>query len=132
MPGISLSGPPGAGKTYALDQMHRTFVDAGLEVTVLVPTGAAAEALKQASNGAMSPETMHSFLGIQIVKERGWMMRCIRKRMDDQHLKTKWKKQDVIIIDECSMIHDSVWVIFLLYKRSYADCVFIISGDFNQ
>ena len=132
MPGILMSGPPGVGKTYGLNKMHETAVEAELDVTVLAPTGAAAEALNHASNGAMDPETMHSFLGIQIWKERGKIMRCIRKRMDDRHLKTKWPKKDVIIIDECSMIHDSVWEVFMLYKRTYPDCVFIISGDFNQ
>ena len=132
MPGLGLQGPPGAGKTYALNVIHKTCVDADVEVVVVTPTGAAAEALKQESNGLMIPETIHSFLGIAIAKQRGHMFANIRKRMELKHMKQKWRRVDVIIIDECSMIHDGAWELLLLYKRANPDCVFIISGDFNQ
>ena len=46
MSGLALLGPPGVGKTYGLVGIHKTCVDASLDVVVLVPTGAAAEALK--------------------------------------------------------------------------------------
>ena len=132
MNGLALLGPPGAGKSFVLVNMYKTCVHASLDAVVLVPTGAAAEALKQASGGAMSPETIHSFLGIQIAKERGHMIKNIRKHMENQHLKSKWRRMDVIIIDECSMIHDGAWELLLLYKRCHPGCVSIVSGDFNQ
>ena len=88
--------------------------------------------LRRASNGLMTPDTIHAFLGIAIAKQRGHMFANIRKRMELKHMKQKWRRVDVIIIDECSMIHDGAWELLLLYKRANPDCVFIISGDFNQ
>mmetsp|Transcript_13610 Transcript_13610/g.24304 ORF Transcript_13610/g.24304 Transcript_13610/m.24304 type:complete len:1349 (-) Transcript_13610:1088-5134(-) len=130
--GTAIHGPPGAGKSYAIVEIHRITESAGLDIGVVVPTGAAGEALKQASQNRITPVTVQSFLGIQIANERGRMMRNNKARMMRTRMRTKWKKLDVLIIDEASMVTDAQWEMFLLYKRQFPGCTFIVSGDYNQ
>ena len=94
---VFLTGPPGAGKTYVLNQFVRRAVKTGRSVAVTASTGIAATHI--------GGTTIHSWSGLGI-----------RDRLDARDLKqlsanaklvSRYNAVDILVIDEVSMLHGS-------------------------
>lgn len=92
---VFLTGPPGAGKTYVLNEFIRRARRNGKTVAVTASTGIAATHL----NGT----TIHSWTGLGIrdslsAHDLDWL------RNNDK-LRKRYNATDILVIDEISMLH---------------------------
>lgn len=92
---VFLTGPPGSGKTYVLNQFIQLAKKAGKRVAVTASTGIAATHI--------AGTTIHSWSGLGIrdeVSERDekWLK-------ENDRLIKRYNNIDVLVIDEVSMIH---------------------------
>lgn len=92
---VFLTGPPGAGKTYVLNEFVRRAERRGKRVAVTASTGIAATHI----GGA----TIHSWSGLGIRDQltpydKEWL------RANDR-LKKRYNSTDILVIDEVSMLH---------------------------
>lgn len=94
---VFLTGEPGAGKTYTLNQFIEQAREAGKNVAVTASTGIAASHI----NG----QTIHSWSGLGIkdyirddeIDKMAWQPKMLEK----------YNRADILIIDEVSMLHGS-------------------------
>lgn len=125
---VFLTGAPGAGKTYVLNQYIDQARDEGLHVAVTASTGIAATHI----NG----QTIHSWSGIGVnTALTDSLYDRIRKYRERSIQHT-----DVLVIDEISMIH--AWMLDLVdevcrrvrKRRSepFGGIQVVMSGDFYQ
>ena len=90
---VFLTGAPGAGKTYVLNEFVRQARADGASVSVTASTGIAATHI----NGV----TIHSWSGIGLANALSdKLVTTIRTRR-----KRKLQAADILIIDEVSMLH---------------------------
>lgn len=92
---VFLTGPPGAGKTYVLNEFVRRAGRAGKRVAVTASTGIAATHI--------GGSTIHSWSGLGIRDklspyDRDWLQANAR-------LRKRYLGTDVLVIDEISMLH---------------------------
>lgn len=88
-----ITGAPGAGKTYVLNEAIRAMRKNGLSVAVTASTGIAATHL----NG----QTIHSWSGVGVSNAlTDTLLKTIRARRGK-----RIKATDVLVLDEVSMIH---------------------------
>ena len=83
-----LTGGPGTGKTLTIDIMIKCFLKRGKSVLLMAPTGCATKRMISAThyeNGG----TIHSKLGYFL---------------DDEYVANRMVNEDVVIVDESSMI----------------------------
>ena len=90
-----LTGPPGAGKTYVLNEFVRRATRAGRSVAVTASTGIAATHI--------GGTTIHSWSGLGIrdslsTHDHDWL------KANDR-LRKRYNAVDVLVIDEISMLH---------------------------
>lgn len=92
---VFLTGPPGAGKTYVLNQFIRRATRQGKVVAVTASTGIAATHI--------GGTTIHSWSGLGI-RDRlnDWDVQWLRS---NDRLKKRYNATDVLVIDEISMLH---------------------------
>ena len=122
---VFLTGAPGAGKTYVLNEFVRATREEGANVAVTASTGIAATHI----NG----QTIHSWSGIGLatsLSER--LLTTIRTRR-----KRKLQAADILVIDEVSMMHawlfdmvDQVCRIIRRDQRPFGGLQVVLSGDF--
>ena len=125
---VFLTGAPGAGKTYVLNQYVDQARDEGLHVAVTASTGIAATHI----NG----QTIHSWSGIGVNT-------ALTDSLYDRIRKYRGRSiqhTDVLVIDEISMIH--AWMLDLVdevcrrvrKRRSepFGGIQVVMSGDFYQ
>jgi ATP-dependent DNA helicase PIF1 len=92
---VFLTGAPGAGKTYVLNQFIRRATRAGKTVAVTASTGIAATHI--------GGTTIHSWSGLGIRDSlRDWDRQWLRS---NDKLKKRYNSADVLVIDEISMLH---------------------------
>lgn len=102
---VFLTGAPGAGKTYVLNEFIRQARADGASVAVTASTGIAATHI----NGT----TIHSWSGIGLATAlTDNLVKTVRTRR-----KRKLQEADILIIDEVSMLH--AWL-FDMVDRSAA------------
>ena len=90
---VFLTGAPGAGKTYVLNEFIRQARGDGASVAVTASTGIAATHI----NGT----TIHSWSGIGLATAlTDSLVKTVRSRR-----KRKLQGADILIIDEVSMLH---------------------------
>src|SRR5579875_2714896 len=94
---VFLTGAPGAGKTYILNEFIRRATQQDRQVAVTASTGIAATHI--------GGNTIHSWSGLGIRDslspyDREWL------RSNDR-LKKRYNNADVLVIDEISMLHGS-------------------------
>ena len=114
---VFLTGAPGAGKTYVLNEFIRQARADGASVSVTASTGIAATHI----NGV----TIHSWSGIGLANALSdKLVTTIRTRR-----KRKLQAADILIIDEVSMLHawlfdmvDQVCRIIARIRGRLADC----------
>ncbi|HYG84611.1 MAG TPA: PIF1 family DEAD/DEAH box helicase [Verrucomicrobiae bacterium] len=94
---IFLTGEPGAGKTYTLNEFIRWARNSGKRIAITASTGIAASHI----NG----QTIHSWSGLGIRDTiNDWE---IDKMSFKPYLLEKYNACDILIIDEISMLHGS-------------------------
>ncbi len=126
---VFLTGEPGAGKTYTLNQYLSYLHDHSVKVAVTASTGIAATHI----NGM----TIHSWSGMGIKKHlTDWDVESIASR---EYVNKRISKCSVLVIDEISMLEsimlDNVDKICREVKRSeeaFGGLQVIFVGDFFQ
>lgn len=124
---VFLTGAPGAGKTYVLNEFVRQARADGASVSVTASTGIAATHI----NGV----TIHSWSGIGLANALSdKLITTIRTRR-----RRKLQAADILIIDEVSMLHawlfdmvDQVCRIIRKDPRPFGGLQVVLSGDFFQ
>ena len=124
---VFLTGAPGAGKTYVLNEFIRQARGDGVSVAVTASTGIAATHI----NGT----TIHSWSGIGLATAlTDSLVKTVRSRR-----KRKLQGADILIIDEVSMLHawlfdmvDQVCRIVRHDERPFGGLQVVLSGDFFQ
>ena len=92
---VFLTGPPGAGKTYVLNEFIRRAKKRGDTVAVTASTGIAATHI--------GGTTIHSWSGLGV---RESLSDWDRDRLQSMaHLVKRYNAADVLVIDEVSMLH---------------------------
>lgn len=92
---VFLTGAPGAGKTFTLNQYIEQAKERDLKVAVSASTGIAASHI----NGV----TLHSWSGLGI--EEMLTPALIEKLMKNGRIRKRYKNAHTLIIDEVSMLH---------------------------
>lgn len=92
---VFLTGAPGAGKTYTLNQYIEQAEEAGKHLAITASTGIAASHI-----GGV---TIHSWSGLGILDELSDDE--LEKMTYNARRLKRYKKTDVLIIDEVSMLH---------------------------
>ncbi|MFA5004118.1 MAG: AAA family ATPase [Candidatus Saccharimonadales bacterium] len=126
---VFLTGAPGAGKTYVLNQFVRTATRAGKNVAVTASTGIAATHI--------GGTTIHSWSGLGI--------KDALSEYDLDHLKQnnrlikRYNAADILVIDEISMLHgkrlDMVNMVCKLLRKNsapFGGLQVILVGDLFQ
>ncbi len=126
---VYLTGPPGSGKTFLLNEYIDYLKKNRRRVAVTASTGIAAT--------HMDGVTIHSWSGLGI-KEK-LTEQDIKKLLKKSYLRKKFKDTSVLIIDEVSMLHsfqfDIVNCICQAFKGSaqaFGGMQVVCSGDFFQ
>ena len=115
---VFLTGAPGAGKTYVLNEFIRQARADGASVAVTASTGIAATHI----NGT----TIHSWSGIGLATAlTDNLVKTVRTRR-----KRKLQEADILIIDEVSMVDISL--MHSLLKAVNVGTRLILVGDVNQ
>lgn len=109
-----LTGGPGTGKTWTLKLMIQEFERQNKSILMLAPTGNAAKRMKE-STGFLNGGTIHHHLGYFI---------------DDEFVARKKLSEDVIIVDENSMIDVLLFRDFISAVKPNATIILV--GDKDQ
>ncbi|MBT1175078.1 AAA family ATPase [Bifidobacterium sp. LC6] len=124
---VFLTGAPGAGKTYTLNEFIRQARADGADVAVTASTGIASTHI----NG----QTIHSWSGIGVATSlTANLLKLIKTRR-----KRKIQATDILVIDEVSMMH--AWLFDMVDQvcravrrdpRPFGGIQVVLSGDFFQ
>lgn len=126
---VFLTGAPGAGKTYVLNQFIREATRAGKNVAVTASTGIAATHI--------GGTTIHSWSGLGI---KDFLTDWDRERLQStERLVKRYNATDVLVIDEISMLHgkrlDMVNEVAKLLRKSdkpFGGIQVVLVGDLFQ
>ncbi len=126
---VFLTGAPGAGKTYVLNQYLDYLKSYGIYAAVTAPTGIAASHI----NGM----TLHSFFGIGIREELSPYE--IEALTEKKYLWDRMKNLKVLVIDEVSMLSpklfktiDAILKTFKFSTEPFGGVQVVLVGDFFQ
>ncbi len=126
---VFLTGGPGAGKTYVLNEYIEYLNDHGVEIAVTAPTGIAASHI-----GGM---TLHSFFGVGI--RESLSQYDIENLTEKKYLWDRMKNLKVLVIDEISMLSpelfasiDALLRAFKFSVKPFGGIQVILTGDFFQ
>jgi hypothetical protein len=124
---VFITGAPGAGKTYVLNEFIRSARAGGASVAVTASTGIASTHI----NG----QTIHSWSGVGVSQVMtSDLMKRIRSRR-----KRKIEATDILVIDEVSMLH--AWLFDMVDQvcrslrhnpEPFGGLQVVLSGDFFQ
>ena len=130
---ILLTGPGGSGKTALIKKMVETGKLNGKNVQVCALTGCAAVLLNSQA------KTIHSWAGIGLAN--GPYDLIIKRIVSNKKKTYNWKKVDVLIIDEVSMMSQKIFEILDGIARGvrnqkshlpFGGIQVVFSGDFYQ
>jgi len=126
---VFLTGAPGAGKTYVLNQFVKRAERAGKKVAVTASTGIAASHL--------GGNTIHSWSGLGILDEL--LPEDLQRLAGSERLQKRYRAADILVIDEISMLHgkrlDMINQLAKVLRASdepFGGLQIIIVGDFFQ
>ena len=126
---VFLTGAPGAGKTYVLNQYIDYLKNHGVEAAITAPTGIAASHI-----GGM---TLQSFFGTGIRDELSQY--DIENLTEKKYLWDRMKDLKVLVIDEVSMLSpslfnsiDQILKTFKFNQEPFGGIQVILVGDFFQ
>jgi len=129
---IFLTGPGGSGKTELIKRMVLLSESANKKYQVCALTGCAAILLN------CKAKTIHSWAGIGLAN--GSVEEIVRKVIGNKFKLAAWKKVNVLIIDEVSMMSSKIFdILDLIGKKArkqllkpFGGIQVIFSGDFYQ
>ena len=128
---VFITGPGGSGKTALIRYIYKDAYNKGLNIHVCALTGCAAVLLE------CKAKTIHSWAGIGI--GNGNIEQIIKKIMYNRYTKNNWKKTDILIVDEVSMMSqkifemlDTIGKTIRKNSRPFGGIQIIFSGDFYQ
>jgi ATP-dependent DNA helicase PIF1 len=128
---IFLTGPAGSGKSYLIRRIVAWATDAGRVVSVTALTGCAALLL---GNKA---KTLHSWAGIGLGRESADKLAAVVMRTP--RAKSRWKRTDILIVDEISMMTPDLFEKLDFIGRrvrarnaSWGGIQLIVCGDYFQ
>jgi ATP-dependent DNA helicase PIF1 len=129
---IFLTGPGGSGKTELIKRMVAASDLAHKKYQVCALTGCAAILLN------CKAKTIHSWAGIGLAN--GTVEEVVRKVVGNKFKITQWKKTNILIIDEVSMMSLKLFNILDLIGKKIRKCPtkpfggiqVVFSGDFYQ
>ena len=128
-----LTGPGGTGKTALIKKMVEHCKTVGLRVQVCALTGCASILLN------CQAKTVHSWAGIGLAN--GYTDLIVNKVAANKRKASNWKKIDVLIIDEVSMMSQKIFEILDAIGRKvrkptshlpFGGLQIVFSGDFYQ
>ena len=127
---IFLTGPAGTGKSFLIQRIVEWAPSAGRTISVTALTGCAALLLGKA-------KTLHSWSGIGLGKEP--VETLISNIMKKPKLKRVWKKTDILVIDEISMMTpelfeklDAIGKRIRASEKPWGGIQLVLCGDFLQ
>jgi ATP-dependent DNA helicase PIF1 len=129
---IFLTGPGGSGKTELIKRMVATSESLHKKYQVCALTGCAAILLN------CKAKTIHSWAGIGLAN--GTVEEVVRKVVGNKFKTAQWKKTEILIIDEVSMMSMKIFNILDSIGRKirknltkpFGGIQVIFSGDFYQ
>lgn len=126
-----LTGPGGTGKTALIKKMVEICKTTGKKIQVCALTGCAAVLLN------CQAKTVHSWAGIGLANGPADMI--VRRVATNKYKAAAWKKIDVLIIDEVSMMSQKIFELLDSLGRRvrqnqqpFGGLQVIFSGDFYQ
>ena len=126
-----LTGPGGTGKTALIKKMVELSKTAGKKIQVCALTGCAAVLLN------CQAKTVHSWAGLGLANGPADLV--VKKVVTNKYKAAAWKKIDILIIDEVSMMSQKIFEILdgigqKVRKdiRPFGGLQVIFSGDFYQ
>jgi len=126
---IFLTGQPGTGKTYLINQYISWCVSNGIMPTVTASTGIAAIHVRG--------KTIHSFAGVR--NDNSLTSQDIEDILENPWTRERLSKAQVLIIDEISMVSakllnvvDKLMRVCRNNEKSFGGCKVIVVGDFFQ
>lgn len=126
---VFLTGGGGVGKSYVLKTVVARLRERGKIVAVTASTGAAADQI-----GGV---TLHSLLGLGLANDS--LDKLTSRALQKTHLRNKWNKLNILVIDEISMLHPEFFSVVdhiarSLRKnpRSFGGLQLLLCGDFFQ
>jgi ATP-dependent DNA helicase PIF1 len=126
-----LTGPGGTGKTALIKKMVDQCKSTGKKVQVCALTGCAAVLLN------CQAKTVHSWAGIGLANGQSDFI--VKRVVTNKYKAANWKKIDVLIIDEVSMMSQKIFEILDSIgqkvrkdTRPFGGLQVIFSGDFYQ
>lgn len=128
---VFLTGPGGTGKTKLIQYFIHYSKIKNQNLQVCAMTGCAAILLN------CNARTLHSWSGIKLAK--GDRETVINKVVNNRNAKKSWKKTNILILDEVSMLSKKVFEIIEEIARTikkdsrpFGGMQIIFSGDFCQ
>ena len=130
---IFLTGPGGSGKSLLIKKFVENANLQNKEVQVCAMTGCAAVLL-----GCIGSKTIHSWSGIGIAS--GPFGSVVERVTSNKHRQNPWKKTDILIIDEVSMMSKKIFEILdtigkktrKIDDKPFGGIQIVFSGDFYQ
>tara|TARA_Y100000389_G_C17463934_1_gene523941 strand:+ start:126 stop:1994 length:1869 start_codon:yes stop_codon:yes gene_type:complete len=130
---LFVTGPGGSGKTRLIEYFVKHCKRVGKTCQVTAMTGCATTLLPRMCN----PRTIHSWSGIKLCK--GDMGAIIQSALRKKATRTTWRKTDVLIVDEVSMMSKKVFEVLEAIAKTarLSSSVFggmqvVFTGDFLQ
>ena len=128
---IFITGPGGTGKSSLIKHIQKDAYRKGLNIQVCALTGCAAVLLE------CKAKTIHSWGGIGL--GNGTIQQIITKINKNTYAKSNWKKTDILIIDEVSMMShklfetlDAIGKTIRKSSKPFGGIQLLFSGDFYQ
>lgn len=128
---IFITGPGGVGKSALIKKIYEHSKRRMKNICVTAMTGCAAVLLN------CEAKTLHSWAGIGLGNNSIDIL--VRKIMRNKSCKSNWKKTDILIVDEVSMLSLKLFEILDKIGKSIRNCQkpfggiqLIFSGDFYQ
>ena len=128
---LFLTGPGGTGKTALIKKMVELCKSTGKRVQVCALTGCAAVLLN------CQAKTVHSWAGIGLANGPADLI--AKRVVSNKYKASNWKKIDVLIVDEVSMMSQKIFEILDTIGRNvrksnlpFGGLQVIFSGDFYQ
>jgi ATP-dependent DNA helicase PIF1 len=128
---IFITGPGGSGKSALIKMIHQHAYTHFKEIHVTALTGCAAVLLN------CKAKTLHSWAGIGL--GNGTIDQIITKIKKNEFAKILWRKTDILVIDEISMLSlklfnliNAIGKVIRKNEKPFGGIQLVFSGDFFQ
>lgn len=127
-----ITGPGGSGKSFLIKHLKELAINSGKNIQICAMTGCASVLLQ------CKAKTLHSWGGLGIAN--GNSKDIIKHVARSKHKKNVWKTNDILVIDEVSMMSKKMFDIIDDISRTvrgkkdipFGGMQVILSGDFYQ